>query len=104
MKLLSIAVPCYNSEDYMERCIKTLIKGGDEVEILADSFQKMGVELKEYISDNMESVDDHVCYGLCDINDEFPGCIILYDGIDDLIIVFMSVKNIVGEKELVHYI
>ena len=34
MKLLSIAVPCYNSEDYMERCIKTLIKGGDEVEIL----------------------------------------------------------------------
>ena len=34
MKLLSIAVPCYNSEGYMERCIKTLLKGGDEVEIL----------------------------------------------------------------------
>ena len=29
------------------------INTGDEVEILADSFQKMGVELKEYISDNM---------------------------------------------------
>ena len=34
MKLLSIAVPCYNSEAYMENCIKSLLVGGDEVEIL----------------------------------------------------------------------
>lgn len=34
MKLLSIAVPCYNSESYMEHCIQTLLTGGDEVEIL----------------------------------------------------------------------
>ena len=34
MKLLSIAVPCYNSQDYMEHCIKTLLPGGDEIEIL----------------------------------------------------------------------
>lgn len=34
MKLLSIAVPCYNSQDYMENCIKTLLVGGKEVEIL----------------------------------------------------------------------
>ena len=34
MKLLSIAVPCYNSEAYMEKCIKSLLVGGDEVEIL----------------------------------------------------------------------
>ena len=34
MKLLSIAVPCYNSQDYMEKCIQTLLVGGDEVEIL----------------------------------------------------------------------
>ena len=33
-KLLSIAVPCYNSQDYMENCIKSLSVGGDEVEIL----------------------------------------------------------------------
>ena len=34
MKLLSIAVPCYNSEEYMDRCIHSLLKGGEEVEIL----------------------------------------------------------------------
>ena len=34
MKLLSVAVPCYNSQDYMERCIRTLLSGGKDVEIL----------------------------------------------------------------------
>lgn len=34
MKLLSIAVPCYNSQDYMEKCIDSLLTGGDDVEIL----------------------------------------------------------------------
>lgn len=34
MKLLSIAIPCYNSEAYMRRCIESLLPGGDEVEIL----------------------------------------------------------------------
>lgn len=34
MKLLSIAVPCYNSAAYMEQCINSLLPGGDEVEIL----------------------------------------------------------------------
>lgn len=34
MKLLSIAVPCYNSQEYMRHCVDTLLTGGDEVEIL----------------------------------------------------------------------
>lgn len=34
MKLLSIAIPCYNSESYMEKCIESLLPGGEEVEIL----------------------------------------------------------------------
>lgn len=34
MKLLSIAIPCYNSAGYMEKCIDSLLIGGDEVEIL----------------------------------------------------------------------
>lgn len=34
MKLLSIAVPCYNSENYMEKCINSLLEGGNEVEII----------------------------------------------------------------------
>lgn len=34
MKLLSIAVPCYNSQDYMEHCINSLLAGGEDVEVL----------------------------------------------------------------------
>lgn len=34
MKLLSVAIPCYNSQDYMEHCIETLLAGGEDVEIL----------------------------------------------------------------------
>jgi len=34
MKLLSIAIPCYNSEAYMRNCIHSLLVGGEEVEII----------------------------------------------------------------------
>ena len=34
MKLLTVAIPCYNSQDYMEKCIKSLLVGGEDVEIL----------------------------------------------------------------------
>lgn len=34
MKLLSVAVPCYNSENYMRKCIESLLAGGEDVEIL----------------------------------------------------------------------
>ena len=34
MKVLSIAIPCYNSADYMEKCIQSLLIGGEDVEII----------------------------------------------------------------------
>ena len=34
MKLLSVAIPCYNSQDYMRKCIESLLKGGEDVEII----------------------------------------------------------------------
>ena len=34
MKILSVAIPSYNSQDYMEHCIKSLLPGGEDVEIL----------------------------------------------------------------------
>ena len=65
MKILSIAVPCYNSQDYMEKCVDSLLKGGEDVEILivddgskdataeiADAYEKKyptGVPLKHRI-------------------------------------------------------
>ena len=34
MKLLSITVPCYNSQNYMKNCVDSLLEGGNLVEIL----------------------------------------------------------------------
>lgn len=34
MKLLSVAIPSYNSEAYLEKCVESLLPGGDKVEIL----------------------------------------------------------------------
>ena len=34
MKILTITVPCYNSQDYMEHCLRTLLTGGEDIEIL----------------------------------------------------------------------
>ena len=42
MKLLSIAIPCYNSQDYMEKCIESLLVGG-EVHAEATYTKTLGV-------------------------------------------------------------
>lgn len=34
MKLLSVVIPCYNSQEYMRQCIESLLPGGEEVELL----------------------------------------------------------------------
>ena len=34
MKLLSVAIPCYNSENYMRKCVDSLLVGGEDVEIV----------------------------------------------------------------------
>ena len=34
MKYISFAIPCYNSAEYMEKAIKSILKGGEDVEII----------------------------------------------------------------------
>lgn len=34
MKYISFAIPCYNSEAYMDRAIESILKGGEDVEII----------------------------------------------------------------------
>ncbi len=34
MKYITLAVPCYNSQDYVKRCVESLLPGGTDVEIL----------------------------------------------------------------------
>ena len=33
-KIITFAVPCYNSAAYMEHCVDTLLQGGDDIEII----------------------------------------------------------------------
>jgi len=50
MKLLSVAIPCYNSAAYMSHAIETLLTGGEEMEIIivndgsSDDTQKIAEE------------------------------------------------------------
>ena len=51
MKYISFVVPCYNSEQYMEKCIKSLLVGKNEVEIIIiddGSADKTGKIADEY--------------------------------------------------------
>lgn len=63
MKLLSIAVPCYNSQDYIERCVETLVSGGKEVEVIIvndgsqDETHNLAVCLSERYPDIVKYVD-----------------------------------------------
>ena len=34
MKYISFAIPCYNSEAYMEKAINSILPGGEDVEII----------------------------------------------------------------------
>ena len=52
MKLLSIVVPCYNSEAYMGKCIDSLLVGGKEIEIIIvndGSVDKTAEIAEEYV-------------------------------------------------------
>ena len=40
MKILTIAIPSYNSMDYMRNCIESLLPGGEDVEILMRFIRK----------------------------------------------------------------
>jgi glycosyltransferase involved in cell wall biosynthesis len=41
MKILTIAIPSYNSMDYMRNCIESLLPGGEDVEVYWNSLIKI---------------------------------------------------------------
>ena len=67
MKILSIAVPCFNSAAYMRKCIDSLLVGKEDVEILivndgsnkdntaeiADEYEKKYPEMMQEATDKL---------------------------------------------------
>ena len=53
MKYISFAIPCYNSEAYMEKAINSILPGGEDVEIIVvndgskDSTQEIAERYQE---------------------------------------------------------
>lgn len=58
MKLLSIAVPCYNSAAYMRNCIDSLLPGGEDVEIIIinDGSQDNTIEIAEEYKERFPNI------------------------------------------------
>ena len=59
MKLLTITVPCYNSQDYLDRCMESLLVGGEDVEILIvddGSTDRTQEIIKKYANQNQRIV------------------------------------------------
>jgi len=57
-KILSIAIPSYNSEAYMEHCIETLLSGGERVEIIVvnDGSKDKTAEIADRYAANYPSI------------------------------------------------
>lgn len=57
MKLLSVAIPCYNSQNYMRHAVETLLVGGQDMEIIivddgsSDQTYEIGLEFQEQYPD-----------------------------------------------------
>lgn len=97
MKLLSIAVPCFNSAAYMEHCIETLLHGGEDVEILivddgsqkdntaeiADSFQEKYPTICKAIHQENGGHGCAVCTGLANATGAFFKVVDSDDWVDE---------------------
>lgn len=84
MKILTIAIPCYNSQDYMKKCIESALLGGEDVEIIivndgskdntakiADQYQKEYPTIVKAIHKENGGHGDAVNCGLANATGEF---------------------------------
>ena len=63
MKYISFAIPCYNSAAYMDRAVESILKGGEDVEIIIvndgskDDTSKIAHEYEEKYPTIIRAVD-----------------------------------------------
>lgn len=58
MKILTVVVPCYNSEAYMNKCLKTVISAGEDVEVIIvdDGSTDRTAEIADEYGENYPSI------------------------------------------------
>ena len=66
MKYITFAVPCYNSENYMRRCVDSLLIGGKDVEIILidDGSSDRTAQIADEYEINMR-LNTRILYVLC---------------------------------------
>jgi len=63
MKVLTVAIPCYNSAEYMEKAIESLLPAGDDIEILivndgsSDNTENIARQYEEKYSDIVKLIN-----------------------------------------------
>ena len=58
MKILTVVVPCYNSEAYMNKCLKTVISAGEDIEVIIvdDGSTDRTAEIADEYGENYPSI------------------------------------------------
>ena len=65
-KILTVVVPCYNSQDYMKHCIKTLLNEREGLEIKQQVGRKR-CRCERCRKGEEEFLSAHVCLGSCSL-------------------------------------
>ncbi len=115
MKVLSIAVPCFNSAEYMRKCIDSLLVGKDDVEILivndgsnkddtakiADEYEKKYPTICKAIHKENGGHGDAVMFGLRAATGEFFKVVDSDDYLDkkSFLEVINKLKEFIRDKE-----
>lgn len=115
MKVLSIAIPCFNSAEYMRKCIDSLLVGKDDVEILivndgsnkddtakiADEYEKKYPNICKAIHKENGGHGDAVMYGLRAATGEFFKVVDSDDYLDkkSFLEVLNKLKEFIRDKE-----
>lgn len=111
MKYLSICVPCYNSAEYMEHCINTLLSGGEDVEIIiiddgstkdntaeiADSYQAKYPSIVRVIHQENGGHGEGVNQGIRHATGLYYKVVDSDDWVDE-----QSLKNVINQIKLFH--
>ena len=115
MKVLSIAVPCFNSAAYMRKCIDSLLVGKEDVEILivndgsakdntaeiADEYEKKYPTICKAIHKENGGHGDAVMFGLRAATGEFFKVVDSDDYLDEksFLEVLNKLKEFIRDKE-----